>query len=145
MVSASKSVIIQGITRLIVPFMQIFALYVIFHGHYSPGGGFQGGALFASSILLERIALGRRESCNLFPLKLTLPLGIIGLLIFGGVGAIGLQSSHTFLDYAALPLRMNLAELRAFGILLVEIGIAFSVLGTMVLIFDQIVLGGRSR
>ena len=38
--------IINLTCRLIVPFVQLFALYVIAHGHYSPGGGFQGGGYF---------------------------------------------------------------------------------------------------
>ena len=42
--------------RLLSPYIFIFGMYVIFHGHYSPGGGFQGGALLAASILLMRVA-----------------------------------------------------------------------------------------
>ena len=56
--------LIQQSTRFVVPFMQIFGLYVIAHGHYSPGGGFQGGVILGASIILmamtgERIALTR--------------------------------------------------------------------------------------
>ena len=35
--------IIKTTSRLLIPFIQLFALYVIAHGHHSPGGGFQGG------------------------------------------------------------------------------------------------------
>jgi multisubunit Na+/H+ antiporter MnhB subunit len=44
-------------SRLVVPFIQLFALYVVFHGHYSPGGGFQGGAMLAASFLLIRLSV----------------------------------------------------------------------------------------
>ena len=44
MIRREDSVIVHVVTRVMVPLIQIFALYVIFHGHYSPGGGFQGGA-----------------------------------------------------------------------------------------------------
>ena len=40
------------ISSIVAPFIMLFALYVIFHGHYSPGGGFQGGTLLAASIIL---------------------------------------------------------------------------------------------
>ena len=43
--------IVDGVARVIVPFIQIFALYVIIHGHYGPGGGFQGGVILAASLL----------------------------------------------------------------------------------------------
>lgn len=40
--SAEGDLIIQTTTRLLIPVTQLFALYVIAHGHHSPGGGFQG-------------------------------------------------------------------------------------------------------
>jgi multicomponent Na+:H+ antiporter subunit B len=39
--------------------MQLFAFYVLLHGHYSPGGGFQAGILLGASMILPRLALGR--------------------------------------------------------------------------------------
>ena len=39
----SNNLIVKTIVRLFTPFIQIYGLYVIAHGHYSPGGGFQGG------------------------------------------------------------------------------------------------------
>jgi multicomponent Na+:H+ antiporter subunit B len=35
--------ILSLVSRVVSPFIMLYALYVIFHGHYSPGGGFQGG------------------------------------------------------------------------------------------------------
>jgi len=40
--------IIKTMCRLIVPFIQLFALYVIAHGHHSPGGGIQGGVILGA-------------------------------------------------------------------------------------------------
>ncbi len=44
--------IIKTVCRLLIPFVQLFALYVIAHGHHSPGGGFQGGVILGASIIL---------------------------------------------------------------------------------------------
>ncbi|NVM57303.1 MAG: sodium:proton antiporter, partial [Desulfobacterales bacterium] len=44
--------IIKTVCRLLIPFIQLFALYVIAHGHHSPGGGFQGGVILGASIML---------------------------------------------------------------------------------------------
>ena len=38
----NDSLIIRVASRFMVPFIQLFGLYVVAHGHYSPGGGFQG-------------------------------------------------------------------------------------------------------
>ena len=44
--------------RLSIPFILLFAAYVIVHGHDSPGGGFQGGAILAATIILIRMVRG---------------------------------------------------------------------------------------
>lgn len=55
------SKIVRTVTRLITPAILLFGLYVILHGHITPGGGFQGGAVFATSIALLVVALGSKQ------------------------------------------------------------------------------------
>ena len=43
------SKIVQTITSITFPFVLIYGLYIIAHGHLTPGGGFQGGAVRAST------------------------------------------------------------------------------------------------
>jgi len=52
------SKIVRTISNLLVPFILIFGIYVIMHGHLTPGGGFQGGAVFASGAALLIVAFG---------------------------------------------------------------------------------------
>jgi multicomponent Na+:H+ antiporter subunit B len=52
MKAPTESPIIHLASRGIAPVILIIGLYVFFHGHYSPGGGFQGGVLMAAAILL---------------------------------------------------------------------------------------------
>ncbi|PKM70563.1 MAG: sodium:proton antiporter, partial [Firmicutes bacterium HGW-Firmicutes-18] len=40
-----NDVIVKTITRIIIPFAQVYGIFIILHGHISPGGGFSGGAL----------------------------------------------------------------------------------------------------
>ena len=51
-VIAPRDLIIRITCRLLVPVIQIFALYVLAHGHHSPGGGFQGGVIMAASFIM---------------------------------------------------------------------------------------------
>ncbi|HEY82990.1 MAG TPA: Na(+)/H(+) antiporter subunit B [Dehalococcoidia bacterium] len=135
-----QSIIVQVICSLLIPFIQLFALYVIFHGHYGPGGGFQGGVLLAVSIILQRLYLGTEVSYRKFPPKLAPALGAIGMLVFGLAGVIPMLFGGAFLDYGNLPIPwVHGAELRALGILIVEIGIGMAVFGTLVLIFDSLI------
>ncbi len=54
--------IVKTTCRLIVPFIQIFGLYVIAHGHHSPGGGFQGGVILGAAMIFYAVAFNLRES-----------------------------------------------------------------------------------
>ncbi|MAE70119.1 MAG: hypothetical protein CME06_06580 [Gemmatimonadetes bacterium] len=141
-VHRDDSIITDLVTRAMVPVIQIFALYVVFHGHYSPGGGFQGGALLAGSVLLVRVVLGQDRSNPIFPVSWGTPFGVAGLAIFLGVGLVALAFGGSGLQYDHLPLGLEPDMLRNWGILIAEIGVAFAVMGTLVSIFDD--LSGES-
>ncbi len=132
--------IVDGVARLIVPFVQLFALYVISHGHYGPGGGFQGGVILAAALMLLRLTLGEEEEHRFFSPKTASVLASIGILIYFGAGLLPLFFGGAFLDYAKLPIPgMDGADRRALGILIVESGVGLVVWGTLVIIFDYLI------
>ena len=57
--------VVSTTCRVLIPFAQVFALYVLFHGHESPGGGFQGGAILGATIILARFTTPRSVSLAL--------------------------------------------------------------------------------
>ncbi|MCS7206751.1 MAG: sodium:proton antiporter [Dehalococcoidia bacterium] len=133
------SLVVQLVTRAVVPAIQLFALYVLFHGHSSPGGGFQGGVLLAASIVLQRLVQGHEASARQFPSRLALLLAAIGLLAFIGTGLVPVVRGGAFLDYGLLPLPGAApATVRYYGILAVEAAIALTVWGTLVAIYDRL-------
>lgn len=128
--------------RLLSPYIMLFGWYVIFHGHYSPGGGFQGGALLAASLLLIRVAGGRRISRLQLHEITTTPIAVIGVLIYFGTGLAAIFTGGYFLDYGELPIPgMDPSWLRYTGILIVEVGIGLTVMAILVLIYDNMVKG----
>ena len=134
-----ENIVVELAARVTVPFIFLFGMYVVAHGHYSPGGGFQGGAIMAASVMLLRLSLGKERSQKIFPTKVAIVLGAIGLIIYAGTGLITLFFGGMYLDYSHLPLfEMHEAELRYFGILFVEIGVAMGVYGVMITIFDYL-------
>ena len=52
-------------TKLILPFILLFALYVQFHGEYGPGGGFQAGVIAAAAVAGSAGAASRSSSPTL--------------------------------------------------------------------------------
>ena len=132
--------LVQTIVSLLIPFIQLFGFYAIIHGHYGPGGGFQGGVLLAVSVILHRVCFGG-PSRQKFPPLVAPMIAASGMLIFVLAGIIPLCMGASFLDYAALPLPVVCsAELRYLGILFAEVGIGLAVCGTMILIFDTIAI-----
>lgn len=139
MIQRYESVIIDVITRISVPMIQMLGLYVIVHGHYSPGGGFQGGVILAVSIILLRLGLGKEESYRRFSPRTGLILAVAGVAAFGLAGLVPILLGGEFLDYGRLPLPGIEASLRRYwGILAVEVAIGIGVWGALVTIFDKL-------
>jgi multicomponent Na+:H+ antiporter subunit B len=142
-----ESLVVDVVARLNVPFMQLFALYVIVHGHYSPGGGFQGGVILAVSVILHRLVLGPEESRRRFSPRAALALAVGGVLAFLAIGLIPLllpapASSTT----RPCPCRAwSPPPRRYFGILLVEIAIGLGVWGALVTVYDTLARPGDRR
>lgn len=142
MKNKEQSPIILYGARFLSPYIMVFGFYVIFHGHYSPGGGFQGGTLLAASLLLVRIASGTEISSLQFKEYLATPYAALGVLIYFGTGLVALLYGGYFLDYEQLPIPgLEAADLRYWGILIIELGIGITVMTVLVLIYDNMVKG----
>jgi multicomponent Na+:H+ antiporter subunit B len=129
------SLVLDAACRLLVPFILLFALYVTAHGHYSPGGGFQGGTIIAAAFVTVRLVRGQGTVWGLRRLgALRLACGGVGLC--AGIGLVSLFCAGNYLDYSALPLPLTGGALRAVGSFGVEVGVTMAVAGGLVLIFD---------
>ncbi len=137
--------IIKNTCRLIIPSIQIFALYVIAHGHYSPGGGFQGGVILGASIILLAISNDLRSALRRMGEKASAILAATGVLIYVGTGFLCLLLGAAFLDYKALAplLRSGLIMARSHGILFVEIGVGLAVMAVMIWLYYNISSAGK--
>ncbi len=136
------SPIIQLGARFLSPYIMLFGLYVIAHGHYSPGGGFQGGALLAASILLVRLASSPNVGNSQLKEALTMPMALLGIVIYFGTGLVSVLMGGYFLDYSELPIPgLEPAMLRFYGLLIIEVGIGLAVMAILVMLFDNMVKG----
>ena len=137
----NRNLIVQLISQGLSPFIMLFGLYVIFHGHYSPGGGFQGGTLLAASVILTRLSSGYRVSQLQFRQEWGTPVGSAGVLIYVATGFLAVLNGGNFLDYHHLPWAGEPAQLRSAGILMVEIGVGLAVMAILVAIYDDLLEG----
>jgi multicomponent Na+:H+ antiporter subunit B len=139
------AVVVKTTCRLIVPFSQLFALYVIAHGHHSPGGGFQGGVILGASIILFAIANNMRASLAWISEKLAVLLCGLGVSLYAATGVVGILLGGNFLDYGTLSkiFAVETVAARSLGILLVETGVGITVMAVMVHLYYGLASAGR--
>ena len=131
-----NNIIIQIITRLLVPFIQVFGFYVIMHGESGPGGGFQGGVILGASIILYVVVFGIDEGRKLISEKTNDILNCTGVLIYAGVGLLCIIAGGKYLEYNILPL--GSAHFAShMGMLGIEIGVGMTVAAVMITLFIE--------
>lgn len=137
--------IIRTTCRMIIPFIQVFALYVIAHGHYSPGGGFQGGVILGASIVLFAIGFNLRLAIKQTGEKIMAFMCALGIFIYAGTGILCVLFKSNFLDYSALAslLGTDPVTARSHGILFVEIGVGIAVMAVMTVLYYNLASAGK--
>jgi len=128
-------------TKLLLPFIVLFALYVQFHGETSPGGGFQAGVIIAAAVILVSITFGQSTAKKIAPWGLVERMIPLGVFIYAGTGVVGLLSGANYLDYSVLA--HDPVHGHEYGIIIVEIGVLITVAGTMIALFYAFVERGR--
>ena len=144
-VHAEPDLIVTNTVRLIVPVIQIFAFYVLAHGHVSPGGGFQGGVLMGASFILVALSWDLDKALARFSINRCMTVAALGIFIYAGIGLFSMFLGGEFLDYAelekVLPVSREMARYHAM--LGVEIGVGFTVAAIMFALYANLSSRGR--
>ena len=74
--------ILQWAARILVPIIIIFGIYVILNGHISPGGGFSGGAIIGSGLILYLTAFGFKKAGRFMNERVTKVLTVSALTFY---------------------------------------------------------------
>lgn len=133
-VKSGMTLIVKTVSRMIFPFLLLFGIYIVIHGHLTPGGGFPGGVVIASSIVMLLLAYGFKgaeEKFNAIQAELSESLGA---LILVGMGLVGLMIGVNFFS-EIFPLG-TLGNLFSGGNLpILNIGVGIKVGAGLVTIF----------
>ncbi len=122
-----QSVIVQRTASIMMPLVQLFALYVLFFGQYGPGGGFVAGVMIAASLVLGLLAFGEAGPTGQRAKRLLDGDGF-GLLLFIAVGGLCLIGGGEFLNYSEAPIPgLDAPSRRYLGILMTQVGVALDV------------------
>lgn len=129
------SVIIRSITTFIIPYILIYAFYIQVNGEISPGGGFQFGAIFASSIIaLDIVSINKKLLSKYFSLNILITSAYLGVIIYTIVGVISIILDMNYLNYSVF-LKNNPVLGQSIGIFSIEIGVGITVATIMILIY----------
>jgi multicomponent Na+:H+ antiporter subunit B len=130
-------------SKLLIPYIFLFALYVQFHGDFGPGGGFQAGVIFASAIILYTLTFGLDDAYTMVSPRAIRPLAALGVLIYGGTGVVTLLMGGNFLNYSVLA--HDPVHGQHYGILIIEFGVGLTVAAVMMLIFYAFISRGEKK
>ena len=134
--------ILRVCTKMFIPFIFVFGLYVQLHSDYGPGVGFQAGLIIAAGVVLYAIIYGLSAAQRAVPKRLVEFMIPLGVLIFAGVGVWGLLIGDNYLEYNNLS-HGNQPHGQERGVFWVEIGVLITVSSTMIAIFYA--FAGRGR
>ncbi|RSK28588.1 Na(+)/H(+) antiporter subunit B [Bacillus sp. HMF5848] len=134
----ANNIILQTITKVVVFIIITFSIYLFFAGHYYPGGGFIGGLMTASALVLLLLAYDMETVKRVIPADFKI-VTAVGLLIAVITGVGPMLSGLPFLthahDYVELPLLgksgLTTAMLFDLGVYLVVIGITMTIIQTI--------------
>lgn len=133
--------VLRVVSKLLIPLILLFALYVQFHGDYGPGGGFQAGVIFGAGFILYTLIFGVDIAKKVITPVVIRALVAAGVLLYAGVGVASLLLGSTYLDYSVLA--QDPVKGQHLGILLIEFGVGTTVAGVMIAVFFSFTARGR--
>lgn len=132
--------VLKRMVALLLPFVQMFGLYVIFHGHLSPGGSFSGGIVTGLGLIAFSLVFGLERGHEKVSERMMGLIESFGALWYGAMGLVGILRGTSFLmnKGSGIPLGEP-GKLYSGGlILLITLGVGLKVASTMVTLFTAL-------
>jgi multicomponent Na+:H+ antiporter subunit B len=132
------SLIVKTITRLTVGLILLYGIYIVVHGHVSPGGGFAGGVIIALSFIHLMLAYGKEVALKKMPKPVASLFESAGALMFLSIALLGFIGGYFFLNFVP---KGHPFKLFSAGIIpLCNIAICFKVGAGIFAIFVALIL-----
>lgn len=137
------NLILRLVSRLLIPLIFLFGLYVQFHGDFGPGGGFQAGVIFAAGIILYGLIFGVETAKQIIPPGILKILASFGLFLYAATGVAALILGGNYLEYTVLAEDQIAGQ--HLGILVIEAGVGITVMSVMLIIFFAFAERGQAE
>jgi multisubunit Na+/H+ antiporter MnhB subunit len=128
-----STIILQTACRLLVPLSLLFAAFIYFKGHQTPGGGFVGGLVVAVALIVHRMAFGRASLRHLIYVR-ERSLIAVGLLLAAVTAIVPLFLGLPFFTstYGYLPLPGTKEKFEWATVMAFDLGVVLVVAGVVV-------------
>jgi len=135
------NLIIRHVSRMIIPFIQLYGIFIILHGHISPGGGFPGGAILGASLILYTLSFGVRKGHEKVPHSVSKKVESGAILAYLLIGMVGIWTGHAFLTNQASGFFMgDVGQIISGGFIpLITIALGLKVGSTMITLFHAMI------
>lgn len=137
------TLIVKTVARIIFPFLFLFGIYVVLHGHLTPGGGFPGGVIIAAAFIMLLLSYGFEGSMEKINTIQAEASESFGAVILVGLGLVGILMVGSFFK-EVFPLGTLGNLISAGNLPILNIGVGIKVAAGLVTIFYAM-LGLRGR
>ena len=127
------SSILQTATRLLMPLLLLFAVFLLLRGHNQPGGGFVGGLVVAASFVLYSIAFSVDAARRALLVRPSTLLGI-GLLVALVSGLPAVAAGHAFMTALWTTVAAGSMAIAVGTPLVFDVGVFLAVIGVVLTI-----------
>jgi multicomponent Na+:H+ antiporter subunit B len=123
--------VLKTVISFIIPYVILYAIYIQLNGEASPGGGFQAGVIFASSIIGFDLIGGKAAFGGA---KTLIICAVLGVLLYASTGLVSFLSDDNYLNYDSInPQNATIGQ--HIGIFSIELGVGLTVASIMCLIY----------
>ncbi len=130
--------ILATLTRLLLPFVLLIAVFILLRGHHLPGGGFIAGLITAIGLIMQYLGNGVAWTHSRFPVNLHLVIGA-GLLAGLLTGLASMILGDPFLTSTFVHVHLPvIGDLELASAMLFDLGVYLTVVGATLLILIQL-------
>lgn len=93
------TLIVKTITRLTIGLILLYGIYIVLHGHVSPGGGFAGGVIIALSFIHLMLAFGKEVALSKLNELRASFIESLGAIMFLAIALLGFVAGYFFFNF----------------------------------------------
>ncbi len=131
--------VLQTVTQILMPFIQVYGIFVVLNGHLSPGGGFAGGTILGASIILYALTVDVKAAEGIYPDERAEMVESASVLVFVLLGLISLMMGRNFLTNIGIFPSPETGTLLTGGFIMpVTLAIGAKVASTVITLFTHL-------